>query len=120
MSTTAIAATKSYRRKVALAAANGTPIPRIKFLAFSTNNAAYDPASDTSLPGEFVRIEADVSVADVTVTATATLKGATVGNRTLRSIAAFASDGTLVGKRVVAPKGFEPETEMDFTLTFQY
>jgi len=26
----------------------------------------------------------------------------------------------LVGKRVIAPKAFEPETEMDFELTFQY
>jgi len=120
MSTTAIAASKAYRRKVALAAANGTAIPRIRYLAFSTGNDAYDPATDKNLSGEFARIEADISVADVTVTATATLTGVKVGNRTLRSVAAFASDGTLVGKRVVAPKQFEPETEMDFTLTFQY
>jgi hypothetical protein len=35
-------------------------------------------------------------------------------------VGAFASDGTLVGRRVIAPKEFEPETEMDFELTFQY
>jgi len=120
MSTTADPATNAYRRKVALAAANGTAVPRIRWLAFSTSSAPYDPATDTNLPGEFARIQADVSVADVTVTAKVTLAGATVGTRTLRSVAAFAADGTLVGKRVLAPKQFEPETEMDFELTFQY
>jgi len=120
MSTTADPATKAYRRKVALAAANGTAIPRIRWLAFSTSSAAYDPATDTGLPGEFFRIVADVSVSNVTVTAKATLTGIKVGSRTLRSVAAFTADGTLVGKRVLAPKEFEPETEMDFELTFQY
>jgi len=120
MSTTAIAAAKVYRSKVAHAAAHGTAIPRIRYLAFSTSDAPYDPATDTSLPGEFARIEAEVSVADVTVTAKVTLTGTAVGIRTLRSVAAFTTDGTLVGKRVIAPKAFEPETEMDFELTFQY
>jgi len=120
MSTIADPATKVYRRKVALAAANGTAVPRIRYLAFSTNGAPYDPATDTGLPGEFSRVEADVSVADVIVTAKATLKGTVVGTRTLRSVAVFTVDGTLVGKRVIAPKEFEPETEMDFELAFQY
>jgi len=73
-----------------------------------------------SLPGEFARLNAEISVADVTVTAKATLTGTSVGSRTLRSVAVFTADGTLVGKRVLAPKAFEPETEMDFELTFQY
>jgi len=120
MSTTAIPATKTYRRKVALAAANGSALPRIAYLAFGTGSAAYDPAIDTTLPGEFARVAADTSVSDVTLTAIATLTGTQVGTRVLRGVAAFTSDGTLVGRRVITPKEFEPEMEMDFELTFQY
>jgi len=119
MSTTAIAATKGYRRKVALAAAKGTAIPRISHLAFGTGNRAYS-VDDTALQTEFLRLPATVSVDDVQLLATATLPGDQVGVRVLREVGAFASDGTLVGRRVIAPKEFEPETEMDFELTFQY
>jgi hypothetical protein len=119
MSTTAIAATKAYRKKVALAAANGTAVPRISHLAFGSGDRAYS-IDDTALQAEFLRLPATVSVNDVTVLATATLPGAQVGVRVLREVAAIASDGTLIGRRVITPKEFEPETEMDFELTFQY
>lgn len=119
MSTTAIATTTAYRRKVAAAAANGTAIPRISHIAFGTGSRPYS-IDDTGLQAEFLRLPATVSVAGVQLLAVATLPGAQVGARVLREVAAFASDGTLVGRRVITPKEFEPETEMDFELTFQY
>lgn len=119
MSTTAIAASNAYRRKVALAAANGTALPRISHLAFGTGSRPYD-LEDTALQAEFTRIAAAVTVSGVTVKAVATLPGAIVGVRVLREVAALAADGTLIGRRVITPKEFEPETEMDFELTFQY
>ncbi|MQU22136.1 hypothetical protein GHO35_13405 [Pseudomonas helleri] len=119
MSTTAIAASNAYRRKVAQAAATGTALPRISHLAFGTGSRPYS-LDDTALQTEFTRIAADVTVSGVTVKAFATLPGAIVGVRVLREVAAFASDGTLIGRRVITPKEFEPETEMDFELTFQY
>lgn len=119
MSTTATATTKAYRRKVALAAANGTAIPKISAIAFGSGSRPYS-VDDTALQTEFLRLPAAVVVTDVSVVATVTLPGALVGGRVLREIAAIAADGTLVGRRVVTPKEFEPETEMDFELTFQY
>jgi hypothetical protein len=117
--TTAIASTKGYRRKVAMAAANGTAIPRVSHIAFGTGSRPYT-VDDIALEAEFVRLPAAVSVSDVQLLAVATLEGATVGARVLREVGAFAADGTLIGRRVISPKEFEPETEMEFELTFQY
>ncbi|MOA01623.1 hypothetical protein D3C78_1210410 [compost metagenome] len=104
---------------MATAAANGTALPRISHLAFGTGSRAYS-LDDTALQSEFSRIAAQVSVTGVEVTAIATLQGAIVGTRVLREVGAFAADGTLIGRRVMTPKEFEPETEMEFELTFQY
>lgn len=120
MSTTAVATTLVYRNKVALAAAHGTALPKINRLAFSESAAAYDPGTETAVPGQFHVATAAASVSGAMLTATATLKGADVGTRVLRSVAALAEDGTLVGRKVITPKEFEPETEMDFELFFQY
>lgn len=119
MSTTALAATNAYRNKVALAAAAGTALPKVSHLAFGTGSAAY-AVSDTALQAEFLRIPAVVTVSGVTLTATATLLGAAAGDRIVREVGVFAQDGTLVGRRVFAPKEFEPESQMEFELTFQY
>ncbi len=119
MSTTAIACTTAYRNKVALAAANGSALPKISHMAFGTGSAPY-AVSNTALAAEFLRIPATVSVAGVTLTALATLLGSAVGSRTVQEVGVFAQDGTLVGRRVFAPKAFEPETQMEFELTFQY
>lgn len=114
-----IAATYAYRRKVALAAANGTAISKITHLAFGSGDRGYT-LDDTRLQNEFKRVAASASVNGVELLAAGTLKGVDVGSNTLREIGVFTADGTLVGRRVVTPKQFEPETEMDFELTFQY
>lgn len=114
-----IATTYAYRRKVALAAANGSAISKITYLAFGSGDKPY-ALDDTGLQNEFKRVSASASVDDVELLATGTLTGVDAGNHTLREIGVFTADGTLVGRRVVAPKQFEPETEMDFELTFQY
>lgn len=114
-----IAATYAYRRKVALAAANGTAISKIAYLAFGSGDRSYT-LDDTRLQSEFKRVAATTVVSGVELLATATLKGTEAGSHTLREVGAFTADGTLVGRRVISPKQFEPETEMDFELTFQY
>lgn len=114
-----IAATYAYRRKVSLAAANGTAISKIAFLAFGSGDKPYS-LDDTRLDKEFKRVDATVSVQGVELLATGSLKGLDVGSRTLCEVGVFTADGVLVGRRVLAPKQFEPETEMDFELTFQY
>lgn len=114
-----IAATYAYRRKVATAAANGTVISKIAYLAFGSGDRAYT-LDDTRLEREFKRVAANTSVKGVELLATGTLTGIAAGNKTLKEVGAFTADGTLVGRRVISPKQFEPETEMDFELTFQY
>jgi hypothetical protein len=119
MSTTAIAATEVYRQKVAQAAATGGALSPLATIAFGTGQAPYDIAQ-TALQAEFARVAAGVTHSGLLVKATATLTGATVGTRVLREVGAFTQDGTLVGRRVVAPKEFDGDTEMDFEITFQY
>ena len=114
-----IAATYAYRRKVALAAASGHSISKISYLAFGSGDRPY-ALDDTRLQSEFKRVSASTVVSGVELLATATLKGRDVGSHTLREVGGFTADGTLVGRRIIAPKQFEPETEMDFELTFQY
>jgi hypothetical protein len=119
MSTTAVAATNAYRKKVALAAAGGTALPRISHMAFGSGDRPYS-LDDTALQTQFLKKEAAVSVSGVMVTARAVLLGTEAGLRTLQEVGIFAADGTLVGRRVVAPKQFEPETQIEFELNFQY
>lgn len=115
----AVATTYAYRQKVAKAAANGTAISKIAYMAFGTGSRAYT-LDDTSLEREFKRVAVSTHVTGVQLIATATLKGQEVGAHVLREVGVFTADGTLVGRRVIAPKEFEPETEMDFEITFQY
>ena len=119
MSTTAIAATEAYRSKVALACATGAAISPIAFIAFGEGQLPYD-IGQVAMQSEFARVAATVSRNGLLVTAKATLLGPTVGSRVLREIGALTADGTLVGRRVVASKEFETDTEMDFEITFQY
>ena len=70
MAQQAIAVTHAYRNRVALAAANGTALPRAAFMAFGSGSRPYD--------------------------------------------------GTLMGRRVLAPKEFEPDTEFELSLIFEY
>lgn len=119
MSTTAIAATVAYRGCVAIAAATGGAVPRASHIAFGTGDRPYS-VDDTDTDGEFARLPATATTSGVLLTVKAVLPGSTVGERTLRNVAVFASDGTLMGRKVISPKQFEPETQMEFELHFQY
>jgi hypothetical protein len=119
MSTTAIAATNAYRQMIAQAAATGGAVSPIAFVAFGTGETPYT-VDDIALNAEFLRIAASVSRNGVIVTAAATITGAQVGSRVLREVGAFTASGILVGRRIVAPKEFEPDTDFDIEIDFQY
>ena len=119
MSITAIAATYAYRHMVAQAAASGGELSPISFLAFGDWSNIYD-MEQTALQSEFVRVPASLSVSGVTATARATITHSHVGGNVLREIGAFTASGVLVGRRVVAPKEFDGDTEMDFEVSFQF
>lgn len=120
MSLQKVPATTAYRRLVAAAAANGTALSPLAFMAFGTGDAAYAPASDTKLKAEFARVACTRSVDGVTVTARGVLSGATAGSRTVREIGIFTASGVLVGRRVIAPKELEPESEIEIEIEFEY
>lgn len=119
MSTTAIAATNLYRNKVAIAAAGSGPMPQATHVAFGDGDAPYT-LDDTELAGEFLRMASVNTVDGVMLTVLATITGAQAGAHVLREVGVFAEDGTLMGRRVLAPKEFETEMQLDFELTFQY
>lgn len=119
MSTIATAVTSIYRKKVAQAAAHGTAIPRMAYLAFGTGDRPYD-LDDVEMHAGFLTVPAHVTVAGVQVTAAAAITGLQTGSRTVREVGVFAEDHTLIGRRVIAPKKLEPETQIEFELTFQY
>ncbi len=115
-----IAATAAYRNKVALAAANGTVLPQAAWLAFGSGDRLYYPDIDVALQNEFLRVATVNTVDGARMTVAGTLAGAAAGMNITREVAVIASDGTLMGRRVVAPKELEPETEIDFEIVFEY
>lgn len=119
MPTTAIAASTPYRSRIATAAAAGSAIPRAATVAFGSGDRPYT-VDDIDMADEFARMDATVSAAGPLLTVHAVLPGAVVGARTLREVGVFAADGTLMGRKVITPKQFEAETQLEFELHFQY
>ncbi|MBP9526915.1 MAG: phage tail protein [Laribacter sp.] len=120
MTQQAIAVTHDYRHKVALAAANGTAVPRAAFMAFGSGSRPYAPETDTALEAEFVRVPTTNSVTGPELTVSAVLTGTAAAGHTLREVGVFAADGTLMGRRVLAPKAFEPDTGFELDIIFEY
>lgn len=120
MSTNTIAATIAYRSAVALAVAGVAPQPTAAYVAFGSGDRPYSPDTDVDLEAEFHRVIAEAIPSGPTLTVRGTLAGAAAGTNVLREIGVFASDGTLMGRRVVAAKEFEPETEFEVDLVFEY
>lgn len=112
--------TIAYRSAVAAAAAGGAPISPIAFMAFGTLDTPYSPDTDTDVPGEFKRLPLSVSVQGPNVVARAVLTGADAGMNVVRGVGVFTSAGTLVGRRVLAPKELEAEAELEIEITFEY
>lgn len=119
MSTIAIAATTAYRSKVALAAAQGGPLPRAAHLAFGAGDRPYT-LSDTALQSEWLRVPTTNTTSGPLLTVAGVLSGAVAGLNTLREVGVLTEDGTLMGRRVLTPKSLEPETQLEFEITFQY
>lgn len=119
MSTTAIAATKTYRHKVALSAATGAALPKAAWVAFGAGARPYT-LDDVELESEFCRVPADNRVAGVQMTVAGVLTGVAAGAHVLREVGVFSADGTLMGRRVFTPKELEPETQLEIELVFQY
>lgn len=112
--------TIAYRSAVATAAAGGAPISPIAFMAFGALDAPYNPDTDTEVPGEFKRLPVTLSAQGPNVVARAVLTGADAGLNVVRGAGVFTSDGTLVGRRVLAPKELETEAELEIEITFEY
>ena len=120
MSLQKVPATTAYRKLIAAAAANGTVISPISYMAFGTGAAAYAPESDTKLAAEFKRIACTRSVNGVTVTARSVLTGADALGKTIREVGVLTASGVLVGRRVIAPKELEQESEIEVEIDFEY
>lgn len=120
MPTNTIAATIAYRSAVALAVAGAAPQPTAAYVAFGSGDRPYSPDTDEALQAEFHRVLAEASASGPALTVRGTLAGSAAGSHVLREVGVFASDGTLMGRRVVAPKEFEPETEFEVDLVFEY
>lgn len=120
MPTNTVAATIAYRSAVALAVAGVAPQPTAAYVAFGSGDRPYSPDTDTDMQAEFHRVIAEASASGPTLTVRGTLLGSAAGSHVLREVGVFASDGTLMGRRVVAPKEFEPETEFEVDLVFEY
>lgn len=112
--------TTAYRTAVATAAAGGAPLSPIAYMAFGTVAAPYNPDVDTTVPGEFKRVPISLSVNGPTVTAHAVITGQDAGLHVIEGAGVFTSDGTLVGRRALAPKELEAEAELEIEITFEY
>lgn len=112
--------TIAYRTAVATAAAGGPPLAPLAFMAFGQDGTPYDPDSDQTLHDEFVRVPLSCTVQGATVVARAVLTGAQAGARVVREAGVFTSADVLVGRRALAPKELESETEMEVEIHFEY
>ncbi len=74
-----------------------------------------NPALTTSLPALTTN-----SVTGPELTVSAVLTGTAAAGHTLREVGVFAADGTLMGRRVLAPKAFEPDTGFELDIIFEY
>lgn len=114
------AATHAYRAAVALAVSGAAPLATAQYVVFGEGSEPYSPETSTAMDRPFAQSVADCSVDGVTLIVRGKLTGAQAAGRVVREVGVVASDGTLMGRRVVAPKELEPETEYEFTLRFEY
>lgn len=111
--------TTAYRSHIALAAAQGGPMPHAAFMAFGAGASPYQ-ISDTQLEDEWHRV-ATINLSDgPLLTVTGLLSGVDAGSNVLREVGVFTQDGVLMGRRVLTAKELEPETRLEFEITFQY
>lgn len=109
----------AYRSRVALAAAEGGLMPRAAFMAFGAGSSPYQ-ISDTGLEAEWLRVPVINTTDGPLLTVSGLLSGGDAGSNVLREVGVFTDDGVLMGRRVLSAKELEPETRLEFEITFQY
>ncbi|MNT88482.1 hypothetical protein D3C72_2290510 [compost metagenome] len=75
---------------------------------------------DTALGAEFVRIPLTITRNGPTNVAVAVLTGVQAGLKVVREAGVFTSSGVLAGRRVLAPKELERESELEVEIFFEY
>lgn len=112
--------TQAYRNRIAQAAATGSELPAIAFIALGSSTTPYSPDTDTALGDEFYRLEAGVTLQGTELTAKANLAGLQLPDRAFSEIGVFTTDNTLAGRRVVKPIELESFSEIDIEVTFEF
>jgi hypothetical protein len=108
-----IPATPLFRSKVAAAVASGTPAPRIVEIAYGRSG---DATEEPTLIDEWNRFLLDEVVADgVVLMAAHTLTGEMAAGEVTREVALIDDAGDVAGRRVVAPKGLDSFSRLDWT-----
>lgn len=112
--------TVAYRSAVATAAAGGAPIAPLAWMAFGESADPYSPDTDAALRAEFARVPLVVTVQGPNVIARGVLTGELAGLRTVREAGVFTANGVLAGRRTLAPKELERDTELEIEIHFAY
>lgn len=114
------AATHAYRSAVALAVAGAAPLATAQYVVFGEGSTPHSPDTDVAMDKPFAQSIAECSADGPTLTVKGKLTGEQAAGRIVREIGVLASDGTLMGRRVVAPKELELESEYELVLRFEY
>ncbi len=114
-----IPASNVYRGKVAAAAATGGSLPFPATIAVGNGTMPPSP-DDTGLENELYRKSITNATASGTImTISASITGDEC-DQTMTEFAVFDADGELMGRRTFAPKTLEEESELKFTINFQF
>lgn len=115
-----ILATNQYRTAVAAAAAGGAAVEPVQSIGFGTGTTP-PSVTDTVLETEILRKDLDSVVSDgVMLTVKGTLLGAEALDAEITEVGVFTVSGMLIGRRVFNPKQLEAESDLEFTLDFQF
>ena len=114
------AATHVYRSAVASAVAGSAPLAPAQYVVFGEGGRTYSPETDTEMDSPFAQSLAECSTEGVTLIVRGKLTGQQAEGRVVREVGVLTSDGTLMGRRVVAPKELEVESEYEVVLKFEY
>ncbi|MCV4272284.1 hypothetical protein OH710_06480 [Pseudomonas capsici] len=112
--------TLAYRHHVAACAATGGTLSKAAWMCFGSGSQPYSPDEDVGLVDEFARVPVVCTVSGSVLTVRGTLTGVVAGNHVLREFSVETDTGVLMGRRVVKPKEFEPTSEIELDLDFEY
>ena len=117
---TATPTTLAYRHQVAVSAATGDAISKAAWMCFGSGDKAYSPDEDVALVAEFARVPVVCVVNGSVLTVRGNLTGIQAGDNVLREFSVETESGVMMGRRVVKPKQFEPSSEIELDLDFEY